>query len=48
MATLGNATDFGDLTSSKTQLKEQHHATRGVFAGGHFDPMKKMLLIMFK
>jgi hypothetical protein len=34
IATLGNATDFGDLTVGRNYLSGMDNATRGVFAGG--------------
>ena len=38
MATLGNAVDFGDLTSSRYTLAGAASRTRAVFIGGHRNP----------
>jgi len=35
VATTGNATDFGDLTSRRFQLGGLSDGSRGVFAGGY-------------
>ena len=37
IATTGNATDFGDLTSSRPNITAVSASTRGVFAGGSSD-----------
>ena len=34
MASTGNATDFGDLSASRSQVASTSSPTRGIFAGG--------------
>ena len=38
IATLGNGTDFGDLTEARTKLGATSNATRGIFMGGDPGP----------
>ena len=38
IATLGNAKDFGDLTSNQNACGFITSPTRGIFAGGHVSP----------
>ena len=35
MATLGDATDFGDLLTTQNNLRAASSKTRGIFTGGH-------------
>jgi len=39
IATLGNATDFGDLTQARTGYSSGASSTRGVFGGGKIAPL---------
>ena len=44
MASLGNATDFGDLTAAYSQLRGLSNSIRGVFGGGYISPAETNLM----